>query len=154
HLFCIHIGKKRIGTSADNSNPTPNEERQLTIQHEDVDAEVQEVLGEVVEMVLTTGDVDVVEEETHFSSASAQILINESGSTEGMGAVDDVLGPALSASGADDSRIDSRTESQMRSVISLVSDSFSLVASLKHARQANLSGKAGVPHTQQAFAAG
>ncbi|PIO16455.1 hypothetical protein AB205_0021330, partial [Aquarana catesbeiana] len=77
HLFCIHIGKKRIGTSADNSNPTPNEERQLTIQHEDVDAEVQEVLGEVVEMVLTTGDVDVVEEETHFSSASAQILISE-----------------------------------------------------------------------------
>ncbi|PIO27142.1 hypothetical protein AB205_0156060 [Aquarana catesbeiana] len=28
-------------------------------------------------MVSTTGDVDVVEEETHFSSASAQILIRE-----------------------------------------------------------------------------
>ncbi|PIO33678.1 hypothetical protein AB205_0174320 [Aquarana catesbeiana] len=40
-------------------------------------ADVQEVLGEVVEMVSTTGDVDVVEEETHFSSASAQILISE-----------------------------------------------------------------------------
>ncbi|PIO29062.1 hypothetical protein AB205_0212630 [Aquarana catesbeiana] len=38
---------------------------------------IQEVLGEVVEMVLTTGDVDVVEGETHFSSASAQILISE-----------------------------------------------------------------------------
>ncbi|PIO27482.1 hypothetical protein AB205_0100150 [Aquarana catesbeiana] len=28
-------------------------------------------------MVSTTGNVDVVEEETHFSSASAQILISE-----------------------------------------------------------------------------
>ncbi|PIO27276.1 hypothetical protein AB205_0174350, partial [Aquarana catesbeiana] len=28
-------------------------------------------------MVSTTGDVDVVKEETHFSSASAQILIKE-----------------------------------------------------------------------------
>ncbi|PIO40418.1 hypothetical protein AB205_0208840 [Aquarana catesbeiana] len=28
-------------------------------------------------MVLTTGDVDVVEEETHFSSASAQVLISK-----------------------------------------------------------------------------
>ncbi|PIO37794.1 hypothetical protein AB205_0162120 [Aquarana catesbeiana] len=28
-------------------------------------------------MVLTTGNVDVVEEETHFSSASAQVLISE-----------------------------------------------------------------------------
>ncbi|PIO23742.1 hypothetical protein AB205_0197860 [Aquarana catesbeiana] len=28
-------------------------------------------------MVTTTGDVDVVEEETHFNSASAQILIRE-----------------------------------------------------------------------------
>ncbi|PIO24962.1 hypothetical protein AB205_0129830 [Aquarana catesbeiana] len=28
-------------------------------------------------MVSTIGDVDVVEEETHFSSASAQVLISE-----------------------------------------------------------------------------
>ncbi|PIO27237.1 hypothetical protein AB205_0149290 [Aquarana catesbeiana] len=28
-------------------------------------------------MVTTTGDVDVVEEETHFNSASAQVLISE-----------------------------------------------------------------------------
>ncbi|PIO12107.1 hypothetical protein AB205_0137190, partial [Aquarana catesbeiana] len=70
-------GEKRRGTSEDTSNPTPNEERQLTTHPKDVDADVQEVLGEVVEMVLTTGDVDVVEEETHFSSASAQILIRE-----------------------------------------------------------------------------
>ncbi|PIO33390.1 hypothetical protein AB205_0044220, partial [Aquarana catesbeiana] len=70
-------GEKIIGTSEDTSNPTSNEERELTTHHEDVDAEVQELLGEVVEMVSTTGDVDVVEEETHFSSASAQILISE-----------------------------------------------------------------------------
>ncbi|PIO25751.1 hypothetical protein AB205_0045140 [Aquarana catesbeiana] len=62
-----HTGEKRIGTSADTSNPTPNEERQLTTHPEDVDADVQEVLA----------DVDIVKEETHFSSASAQILIRE-----------------------------------------------------------------------------
>ncbi|PIO24289.1 hypothetical protein AB205_0189090 [Aquarana catesbeiana] len=32
---------------------------------------------EVGEIVTTTGDVDVVEEESHFTSASAQILIGE-----------------------------------------------------------------------------
>ncbi|PIO28347.1 hypothetical protein AB205_0179350 [Aquarana catesbeiana] len=31
----------------------------------------------MVEMVMTTGDVNVVEEKTNFSSASAQILISE-----------------------------------------------------------------------------
>ncbi|PIO34516.1 hypothetical protein AB205_0038790 [Aquarana catesbeiana] len=79
-FFCIHIGEKRIGISEDTSNPTPNEERELTTlttHHEDVDAEIQEVLGEVREMVLITGDVDVAEDETHSSSASAQILISE-----------------------------------------------------------------------------
>ncbi|PIO40417.1 hypothetical protein AB205_0208840 [Aquarana catesbeiana] len=59
--------EKRIRTSEDTSNPTRNEERELTTHHEDVDADVQEVLG----------DVDVVEEETHFSSASAQVLISK-----------------------------------------------------------------------------
>ncbi|PIO16335.1 hypothetical protein AB205_0044340 [Aquarana catesbeiana] len=38
---------------------------------------MQEVLCEVLETVSTTGDVDVVEDQTHFSSASAQILISE-----------------------------------------------------------------------------
>ncbi|PIO23604.1 hypothetical protein AB205_0162250 [Aquarana catesbeiana] len=74
YLFCIHIGEKRISTSEDTRNPTPPKEgEQLTTQPEDVDSEVQEV----AEMVTTTGDVDVVEEETHFNSASAQVLINE-----------------------------------------------------------------------------
>ncbi|PIO25899.1 hypothetical protein AB205_0104790 [Aquarana catesbeiana] len=71
--FCIHIGEKRIGTSVDTRNPTPPKDGELSTKPEDVDAEVQEV----VEMGTTTGDVDVVEEETHFSSASAQILIRE-----------------------------------------------------------------------------
>ncbi|PIO14564.1 hypothetical protein AB205_0171140 [Aquarana catesbeiana] len=38
---------------------------------------MQEVLCEVLEMVSTTGDVDVVEDQNQFSSASAQILISE-----------------------------------------------------------------------------
>ncbi|PIO13809.1 hypothetical protein AB205_0114090 [Aquarana catesbeiana] len=42
-----------------------------------VEGEVQEVVGDVGEIVTTTGDVDVVEEETHFTSASAQVLIGE-----------------------------------------------------------------------------
>ncbi|PIO31297.1 hypothetical protein AB205_0066920 [Aquarana catesbeiana] len=44
-----------------------------TPQPEDVDSEVPE-LGEIV---TTTGDVDVVEEETHFTSASEHVLIRE-----------------------------------------------------------------------------
>ncbi|PIO28098.1 hypothetical protein AB205_0185390 [Aquarana catesbeiana] len=72
-FFCIHIGEKRIGTSEDTRNPTPPEEGELPTHQENVNLEVQEV----GEMVTTTGDVDVVEEETHFNSASAQILISE-----------------------------------------------------------------------------
>ncbi|PIO27723.1 hypothetical protein AB205_0205660 [Aquarana catesbeiana] len=47
--------------------------KELPTHHEDVDSEVHKV----GEMVTTSGDVDVVEEETHFNSASAQILISE-----------------------------------------------------------------------------
>ncbi|PIO25430.1 hypothetical protein AB205_0120130 [Aquarana catesbeiana] len=52
-----HAGEKRIRTSEDTSNPTLPEEGKLSTQPE--------------------ADVDVVEEETHFSSASAQVLISE-----------------------------------------------------------------------------
>ncbi|PIO29084.1 hypothetical protein AB205_0181010 [Aquarana catesbeiana] len=70
-FFLIHIGEKRIRTYGDTRNPTPPKEgEQLSTQPEDVDSEVQEV-------VTTTGDVDVVEEEIHFNSASAQVLISE-----------------------------------------------------------------------------
>ncbi|PIO41053.1 hypothetical protein AB205_0057740, partial [Aquarana catesbeiana] len=71
----IHIGEKRIRTSEDTRDPQPPKEGEIpTPQPEDVEkGEVYEV-GEIV---TTTGDVDVVEEETHFTSASAHILIGE-----------------------------------------------------------------------------
>ncbi|PIO13554.1 hypothetical protein AB205_0075000 [Aquarana catesbeiana] len=73
-LFFIHIGEKRLGTSEDTKNTTPPKEGEIpTSQPEDVDSEVHEV-GKIV---TTTGDVDVVEEETHFTSASAHVLIGE-----------------------------------------------------------------------------
>ncbi|PIO40828.1 hypothetical protein AB205_0187130 [Aquarana catesbeiana] len=56
-------------------DPQSHKEGEIpTPQPEDVeDREVYEV-GEIV---TTTGDVDVVEEETHFTSASAHVLIRE-----------------------------------------------------------------------------
>ncbi|PIN96999.1 hypothetical protein AB205_0109670, partial [Aquarana catesbeiana] len=71
----IHIGEKRFGTSEDTRDPQPPKEGEIpTPQPEDVEeGEVYE-LGEIV---TTTGDVDVVEEETHFTSASAHVLIEE-----------------------------------------------------------------------------
>ncbi|PIO23128.1 hypothetical protein AB205_0143860 [Aquarana catesbeiana] len=73
-FFFIHMGEKRIGTSEDTRNPTTHEEGEIPTHHEeDVEGEVHEV-GKIV---TTTGDVDVVEEETNFNSASAQILIGE-----------------------------------------------------------------------------
>ncbi|PIO00726.1 hypothetical protein AB205_0200100, partial [Aquarana catesbeiana] len=72
--FFIHIGDKRLGTSEDTTNPTPPKEGEIPKpQTEDVEGEVYEV-GEIV---TTTGDVDVVEEESHFTSESVQILIGE-----------------------------------------------------------------------------
>ncbi|PIO23479.1 hypothetical protein AB205_0032490 [Aquarana catesbeiana] len=72
YTFFYHIGERRIGTSEDTTNPTTYEEGEIPTHHEDVEGEVHEV-GEIV---TTTGDVDVVEED-HFNSASAQILISE-----------------------------------------------------------------------------
>ncbi|PIO15016.1 hypothetical protein AB205_0118170, partial [Aquarana catesbeiana] len=71
----IQIGEKRLGTSKDTRDPqTPKEGEIPTPQPEDVEeGEVYE-LGEIV---TTTGYVDVVEEETHFTRASAHILIGE-----------------------------------------------------------------------------
>ncbi|PIO26737.1 hypothetical protein AB205_0084340 [Aquarana catesbeiana] len=74
-FFFIHIGEKRLGTSEDTRDPQPPKEGEIpTPQPEDVEE------GEVYELgekVTTTGDVDVVEEESHFTSASAQILKGE-----------------------------------------------------------------------------
>ncbi|PIO16194.1 hypothetical protein AB205_0108280, partial [Aquarana catesbeiana] len=73
--FCfILIGEKRLRTSEDSRNPSPPPEEgdQETPQAEDVEE------GEVVEIVTTTGDVHVVEEQApHFTSDSAQRLIQD-----------------------------------------------------------------------------
>ncbi|PIO16582.1 hypothetical protein AB205_0106780 [Aquarana catesbeiana] len=67
--------EKRLGTSEDTRDPQPPKEGEVTTpQPEDVEGgEVHEV----VQIVTTTGDVDVVEEETHFTSASAHVLFGE-----------------------------------------------------------------------------
>ncbi|PIO32962.1 hypothetical protein AB205_0004210, partial [Aquarana catesbeiana] len=69
-----HRGE-RLRTSEDTRDPRPHKEGEIpTPQPEDVEeGEVYE-LGETV---TKTGYVDVVEEETHFTSAIAQILIGE-----------------------------------------------------------------------------
>ncbi|PIO28583.1 hypothetical protein AB205_0176580 [Aquarana catesbeiana] len=72
--FFIHIGEKRLGTSENTRNPPPPKEEEVTkTQAEDEEGEVLEV----DEIVTTTGDVDVVEEESQFTSESAQILSGE-----------------------------------------------------------------------------
>ncbi|PIO09827.1 hypothetical protein AB205_0190300 [Aquarana catesbeiana] len=73
--FLIHIGEKRLETSEVTRDPQPPKEGELsTPQPEDVE---EGEVYEVGEIVTTTGDVDVVEDETHFTSASAHILIGE-----------------------------------------------------------------------------
>ncbi|PIO40270.1 hypothetical protein AB205_0198910 [Aquarana catesbeiana] len=74
YTFFIHIGEKRLVTSEDTRDPPPPKEGEVAkTQAEDEEGEVLEV-GEIV---TTTGDVDVVKEESHFISESAQILIGE-----------------------------------------------------------------------------
>ncbi|PIO37041.1 hypothetical protein AB205_0028100 [Aquarana catesbeiana] len=74
-FFLIHIGEKRIGTSEDTRDPQPHKEGEVTTPQPQ-DVEEGEVY-EVGELVTTTGDVDVVEKESHVTSARAQILIGE-----------------------------------------------------------------------------
>ncbi|PIO34306.1 hypothetical protein AB205_0015180 [Aquarana catesbeiana] len=74
YTFCfILILEKRLWTSEDTRKPPPPEEgEQRPPQPEDVEE------GEVVEIVTTTGDVHVVEEQsTHFTTDSAQRLIQD-----------------------------------------------------------------------------
>ncbi|PIO15874.1 hypothetical protein AB205_0084830 [Aquarana catesbeiana] len=77
YTFCfIFIGEKRLETSEDTRNPPPLKEgEQRTPQPQGVEeGEVEEV----VEIVTTTGDVHVVEEQSpHFTSDSAQRLIQD-----------------------------------------------------------------------------
>ncbi|PIO33682.1 hypothetical protein AB205_0130120 [Aquarana catesbeiana] len=73
YTFCfILIGEQRLEKHEDSRNPPPPEEVEQRSQPEDVEE------GEVVEIVTTTGDVQVVEEQSHhFTSDSAQRLIQE-----------------------------------------------------------------------------
>ncbi|PIO11677.1 hypothetical protein AB205_0215230 [Aquarana catesbeiana] len=74
YIFCfILIGEKRLRMSENTRNPPPPQEgQQRTTQPQDVEE------GEVVEIVTTTGDVHVVEEQSpHFTSDSAQRLIQD-----------------------------------------------------------------------------
>ncbi|PIO32339.1 hypothetical protein AB205_0042820 [Aquarana catesbeiana] len=74
YTFFYSHGEKRLRTSEDTRDPQPPKEGEISKpQAEDEEGDVYEV-GEIV---TTTGDVDVVEEESHFTSESAQILIGE-----------------------------------------------------------------------------
>ncbi|PIN88492.1 hypothetical protein AB205_0007800 [Aquarana catesbeiana] len=73
---CVKLAQKRgEKTSEVTRDPQPPKEGELTTPQPD-DVEEGEVY-EVGEIVTTTGDVDVVEEESHFTSASAHALIGE-----------------------------------------------------------------------------
>ncbi|PIO32779.1 hypothetical protein AB205_0031600 [Aquarana catesbeiana] len=77
YTFCfILIGEKRLGMSEGTRNtPPPKEGEQRTPQPQDVE---EREVEEVVEIVTTTGDVHVVEEQSpHFTSDSAQRLIED-----------------------------------------------------------------------------
>ncbi|PIO34781.1 hypothetical protein AB205_0197350 [Aquarana catesbeiana] len=77
YTFCFYlIGEKRLGTSEDTREPPPPEEgEQRTPQPQDVE---EGDVEEMVEIVTTTGDVHVVEQQSpYFTSDSAQMLIQD-----------------------------------------------------------------------------
>ncbi|PIO28785.1 hypothetical protein AB205_0101520 [Aquarana catesbeiana] len=77
YTFClILIEEKRLRRSENTRNPQPHKEGELsTPQTKDVE---EGQVDDVVEIVTTTGDVHVVEEQSpHFTSASAQMLIQD-----------------------------------------------------------------------------
>ncbi|PIO12337.1 hypothetical protein AB205_0111920 [Aquarana catesbeiana] len=74
YTYFFNIGDKRLGghpSSEETTDPPPQEEVEIPqSQHEEKEE------GNVVEIVTTTGDRDVVDPD-HFTSESAQILIGE-----------------------------------------------------------------------------
>ncbi|PIO26348.1 hypothetical protein AB205_0074390 [Aquarana catesbeiana] len=69
----FYIGEKRLGghhSSEETTDPPPQEEGEIP------QSQQEEEEGDVIEIVTTTGDCDVVDE-GHFTSESAQILIGE-----------------------------------------------------------------------------
>ncbi|PIO24800.1 hypothetical protein AB205_0096680 [Aquarana catesbeiana] len=73
-FFYSHRGEKTRVIREHQGPPPPKEGEIPTPRPEDVE---EGEVYEVGEIVTTTGDVDAVEEETHFTNASAQILIGE-----------------------------------------------------------------------------
>ncbi|PIO13322.1 hypothetical protein AB205_0189290 [Aquarana catesbeiana] len=70
YIYFFYIGEKRLGghhSSEETTDPPPQEEGEIQAEEEE---------GDVVEIVTTTGDRDIVDE-GHFTSESAQILIRE-----------------------------------------------------------------------------
>ncbi|PIO40047.1 hypothetical protein AB205_0118040 [Aquarana catesbeiana] len=73
YTYFFYIGEKRLGgnhSSEETTDPPPHEEVEIS------QSQQKEEEGDVVEIVTTTGDRDVVDE-GHFTSESAQILIGE-----------------------------------------------------------------------------
>ncbi|PIO13639.1 hypothetical protein AB205_0008250 [Aquarana catesbeiana] len=72
-ILFFYIGEKRLGghhSSEETTDPPPQEEGEIP------QSQAEEEEGDMVEIVTTTGDHDVVDE-GHFTSESAQILIGE-----------------------------------------------------------------------------
>ncbi|PIO30983.1 hypothetical protein AB205_0164370 [Aquarana catesbeiana] len=72
--YFFYIGEKRLGghhSSEEKTDPPPQEEVETHQRQQEEEEE-----GDVVEIVTTTGDRDVVDQ-GHFTSESAQILIAE-----------------------------------------------------------------------------
>ncbi|PIO22939.1 hypothetical protein AB205_0219570 [Aquarana catesbeiana] len=73
YTYFFYIGEKILGgrhSSEETTDPPPQEEGEIP------QSQQEEEEGDVVEIVTTTGDRDVVDE-GHFTSKSAQILIGE-----------------------------------------------------------------------------
>ncbi|PIO40812.1 hypothetical protein AB205_0134940 [Aquarana catesbeiana] len=73
YTYFFYIGEKRLGghhSSEETMDPPPHEEVEIP------QSQQEEEEGDVIEIVTTTGDRDVVDQD-HFTSESAQILIGE-----------------------------------------------------------------------------
>ncbi|PIO15834.1 hypothetical protein AB205_0176970 [Aquarana catesbeiana] len=73
YTYFFNIGEKRLGghhSSEETTDPLPHKEVKIP------QSQLEEEEGDVVEIVTTTGDRDVVDT-GHFTSESAQILIGE-----------------------------------------------------------------------------
>ncbi|PIO30997.1 hypothetical protein AB205_0195690 [Aquarana catesbeiana] len=72
YSYFFYIGEKRLGghhSSEETTDPPPQEEGEIPQSQQEEEEE-----GDVVEIVTTSGDRDVLDE-GHFTSESAQILI-------------------------------------------------------------------------------